>query len=438
MAPSYLGVGASGKPGAVHTAAYGYAVVRQFSEAGELDRGLRAIVPEEAAIVQRIFRDYVAGMSPRRIAMALNAEGIPGPGGGAWYNSSILGRAKRGDGLLRNQLYIGKLVWRRRVNAKDPTTGATVRRDADPDTYVVREVPSLRIIDDELWGRVQQRLNAEAAPVKGNQPAFWDRRRPRHLLSGKVICGGCGRPFSVFGQDYLGCNAARHGTCHNRRTIRRPALEARVLDSLGRQLMDPGRVAEFVATFHAEWNRLAAEARAQVNVEQRERAALDRKIANLVDAISEGRSSQALRAKLTELEGQRAKLGEAPEPALSPAPLLQPSIASTYAAKVADLRSALAVGANPEAMEAARALIERVVVHPPEIDDDPPRIELIGELMALLTTAGLGANDNRAGASRPDPVLELFVSSVKAAPGAKPRSSLILSAPSIRTTTRAV
>ena len=42
-------------------------------------RGQREVHPEEAAIVQRIFRAFVAGVSPKAIAKILNAEQIPGP-----------------------------------------------------------------------------------------------------------------------------------------------------------------------------------------------------------------------------------------------------------------------------------------------------------------------------------------------------------------------
>ena len=253
--------------------AYGYSVVRKLKDDGERDRGLRAIDAEQAVVVRRIFQSYAAGASPRRIASALNAEGIKGPHGGAWFSSTVRGRAVRKDGLLRNELYIGRLVWRRRVNAKDPVSGARVRRDNRPDRYLVVEVPHLRIIDDELWRRVQARLQRETAPVRegpdGTHPAFWLRRRPRHLLSGKVFCGVCGRPLSLFGRDYLGCKAAAHGTCRNRRTIRRAMLQDRVMDTLGRELMQPGLVAEFVAEFNREWHRLVTEAKAQAGADMR-------------------------------------------------------------------------------------------------------------------------------------------------------------------------
>ena len=56
--------------------AYGYQVVPQAKDAK--DGGERRIVPAEAAIVVRIFRDYAAGRSARQIAHRLNEEGVPG------------------------------------------------------------------------------------------------------------------------------------------------------------------------------------------------------------------------------------------------------------------------------------------------------------------------------------------------------------------------
>jgi site-specific DNA recombinase len=80
---------------------YGYRVLR-----GADSTGARAIVEHEAAIVLQIFRDYVAGVSPRAIAKALNAARIPGPGSGSWGPSTIHGHAGRGPGVLNNELYV--------------------------------------------------------------------------------------------------------------------------------------------------------------------------------------------------------------------------------------------------------------------------------------------------------------------------------------------
>jgi DNA invertase Pin-like site-specific DNA recombinase len=404
--------------------AYGYSVLRKLSDDGELDRGLRCIDVDQAAVVRRIFEAYAGGASPRRIAQALNAEGIPGPGGGIWYDASIRGRPKRQDGILRNELYVGRIVWRRRTNSKDPKDGGTVRRDANPETFLRAEAPHLRIIDDALWIRVQQRLVADAAPQTPGRlkprHAFWDRRRPRHLLSQKVICGGCGRSFTPTGKDYLGCPAAHNGSCRNVSTVRRLSLEAQVMELLHRQLMQPDILADFLGSLRDEYERLSCEMQAKAAAGQRERAALDRKIANLVDAISDGRSSPALLSKLKELEAVRSTRDDAAIPAYATAPAFEPHMAETYAGRIADLTTALQHGEDPEGLELARALIDKVVVHPPRSDGDPPGIELAGELMALLQAAGVPGAASADNARELDPVLALFVSSVKEGPGAEP------------------
>src|SRR6266581_1904448 len=89
--------------------------------------------------------------------------------------------------------------------------------------------------------------------------------------------------------------------CRNRRTIRRAVLQDRVMDGLRCQLMQPDLVEEFIVAFNQEWRRLAGEAKARAAAHQRERVSLDRKIANLIEAISDGRSSPAIMAKLAEL-----------------------------------------------------------------------------------------------------------------------------------------
>jgi site-specific DNA recombinase len=143
-------------------------------------------------------------------------------------------------------------------------------------------------------------------PRGGNGQAatgFWDRRRPRHVLTGKVFCGCCGRAAALVGQDYLGCRAAKQAACRNTHTIRRGVIEAGVLAALGGQLMQPELLAEFIAAYNDEWKRLAAETKGQADVHRRERASIERKIANLVDAVASGKASASLLAKIEELEG---------------------------------------------------------------------------------------------------------------------------------------
>jgi site-specific DNA recombinase len=129
---------------------YGYRIAAERDAAGNPIPGGRDIDASEAEIVVRIFREYAAGLSPRAIARRLNADGIPGPGGRPWGDTTIRGHALRRTGLLHNDLYIGRLVWNRQRYVKDPQTGRRVARLNPESAWILHEVPDLRIVDDEL------------------------------------------------------------------------------------------------------------------------------------------------------------------------------------------------------------------------------------------------------------------------------------------------
>ena len=68
---------------------YGYDVVRSLDKRGDPVRGDRIINQQHAAVVRRIFTMFAAGSSPIAIAKALNADGIPGPEGRTWRDTTI-------------------------------------------------------------------------------------------------------------------------------------------------------------------------------------------------------------------------------------------------------------------------------------------------------------------------------------------------------------
>jgi site-specific DNA recombinase len=207
---------------------YGYGVVREHDARGELIRGGRVINEEQARIVRRIIGEFVGGKSPRAIAGGLNADGILGPGGRRWSDTTIRGHTERGTGVLHNELYVGRYVWNRLRYIKDPRTGRRVSRLNPRSKWRIKELPHLRIVDDGLWEQAQARLGMiRESPrvVKARAKEFWRHRRAKHLLTGVAHCGVCGSPVAAIGRDYLRCGAAhRQGACSNKASIRRPIL----------------------------------------------------------------------------------------------------------------------------------------------------------------------------------------------------------------------
>jgi DNA invertase Pin-like site-specific DNA recombinase len=237
---------------------YGYDVVREIDAGGEPICGGREINEAESAIVRRVFTEFAAGQSPRRIAVELNREHRPGPRGGEWDASTINGNAARGTGVLNNELYIGKLVWNRLRYVKDPATGRRISRLNDRDQWIIREVAELRIVPQHLWDAVKQRqetLKRDTRPDLREKP-FWAQRRPRFLVTGLAKCGACGASYVKISRRLFGCAAARNrGTCANRLNIRLEALEELILDGLRHHLMAPDLFKVFCEEFHREVNR---------------------------------------------------------------------------------------------------------------------------------------------------------------------------------------
>ena len=376
---------------------YGYDIVTTADAAGEPERGERTINEVEAGIVRRVFREFASGVSPRTIARRLNTENIPCPSGKLWTDSTVRGQAKRGTGLINNELYIGRLVWNRLRYVKNPETGKRVSRINPREKWIVTEVPELRIVDDELWQAVKDRqkelTEQYAAVIEATQKARANRlngtHRPRHLLSGLLECGACAGPYAMCGQDRYGCsNHVMNGSCSNGRGIRREVLEERVLAGLKDRLMAPETAADAVRAWAEEINRRNRERSASSEADRKELAGIEKKMATMISVIEDGGYVKGMVDRLRELEARQEELNQRLEALPPDTPDIHPNIADVYRRKVARLAHALG---KPEERDAAastiRDLIERIVLTPGAKRGEL-EITLRGDLGTILQWAG--------------------------------------------------
>ncbi|MFD0860528.1 recombinase family protein [Roseovarius aquimarinus] len=376
--------------------AYGYHNVLRYDAAGEPIRGERKVDPAESDVVRRIFADYATGLSPKKIAEALNSEGVPGPSGRGWGASTLHGNRERGTGILNNELYIGRQIWNRLSYVKDPETGKRVSRLNPQEEWVVTDVPELRIIDQELWDAARSRQGAMR--VKDTSIPIWDRRRPMTLFSGLMTCGTCGGGFSKISQTSFGCSTARNkgkAVCGNMATIAQAELERLVLDALQTQLMDQKALAVFCEEYARERNRLQSQACAARASLEKELATAKRDHAKLIDAIIAGVPAEQVKDRMLTLDARRIELEGLLARTATPSPVrIHPRMAETYRAKVVTMIDKLK---HPdgmlEAKEALRGLIDRIVLQP-TAPDGRLAIHLEGALAALLML-GLGGARQR-------------------------------------------
>ncbi len=403
---------------------YGYDVVRSLNADGMPITGEREINPTQAAVIQRIFKDYALGKSPRAIAIALNAEGIPGPKQAGWGQSTINGNPKRGTGILNNELYIGRLVWNRLTYVSDPTSNKRVSRPNEAEDIIVRELPGARIIDQALWQSVKDRQAAsghgEASPrqkatTKADAPGFWSHQRPRYLLTGLMKCGACGGGYSKISKNLFGCAAARNkGTCDNRLNIRTDEVEDIVLAGLKHRLMAPEIYKEFVAAFIAERNAIVAQHNAKFIDAKAEISEIKTKLAAFMNAILKEGASRSISAMISTLEAREDELNAILAKQEAPEPSLMPNLADIYHAKVAALHEALVDPANKdEAFGIIRTLIDEVRLIP---ESGQLRVDLRGALAGILSLAYNDKPHLRRGA---DGSVSVLVEQMKLVAGAR-------------------
>ena len=371
---------------------FGYNVVKQLDARGDPIRGDREINEAEANVVRRIFREFAAGVGPRTIARTLNEEGVPGPAGKLWSDTTIRGHVKRGTGLVNNELYIGRLIWNRLRYIKDPSTGKRVSRLNPESEWITKDVPKLRIVDDELWQSVRVRQGeiaekfanvTEAVRKHHKKNRLNGTRRPKSLLSGLVFCGCCGGPYSLRGADRFACsNHISKGACSNSRTIPREELEARVLSGLKDRMMAPGIVEEAMRAYAEETNRLNRERRSSGDAWKAELVKIEKQIRGIIEAIKAGMFHESMKAEMDTLEARKEELNSLLADAPEDTPDILPSASAIYAKKVSALTKALnRKEERQEAAETLRGLIEKISLTP-----GPERGEIYATLHGELGT----------------------------------------------------
>ncbi|MFT4089952.1 MAG: recombinase family protein [Asticcacaulis sp.] len=390
---------------------FGYNVVKQLDARGDPIRGDREINEAEANVVRRIFREFASGIGPRTIARTLNEEGVPGPAGKLWSDTTIRGHVKRGTGLVNNELYIGRLIWNRLRYIKDPSTGKRVSRLNPESEWIIKDVPELRIVDDELWQSVRVRQGkiaekyanvTEAVRKHHKKNRLNGTRRPKSLLSGLVFCGCCGGPYSLRGADRFACsNHISKGACSNSRTIPREDLEARVLSGLKDRMMAPEIVEEAMRAYAEETNRLNRERRSSGDAWKAELVKIEKQIRGIIEAIKAGMFHESMKAEMDTLEARKTELNALLADAPEDTPDILPSASAIYAKKVSALTEALnRKEERQEAAETLRGLIEKILLTP-----GPERGEIYatlhGELGTILNWTEQQAIGNTAKTTKP-------------------------------------
>lgn len=146
------------------------------------------IIPEQAEVVQRIYREFLAGASIRMIASSLVNDQIPNKAGEViWHKSTI-------RNILTNEKYCGDVLTQK-TYVEDCIEGKIYRNHGKLPQYLIQDHHE-GIVSHDIFNRVQAemaRRNAQTSPSdKIKTPGHY---ASKYALSERLICGECGNRY---------------------------------------------------------------------------------------------------------------------------------------------------------------------------------------------------------------------------------------------------
>ncbi len=145
------------------------------------------VIPQQAEIIKRIFREYTNGMSSTMIARRLNDEELKSFSGSKWWHNTI-------TNLIKDERLRGYFI-------------RTVDSTKIPDIYP-------EIIDGELFTIANRILQVNSVGIKGRPRENNKTREIKNIITGFVLCGKCGSKVTTSknprGVSYVKCRGRRN------------------------------------------------------------------------------------------------------------------------------------------------------------------------------------------------------------------------------------
>lgn len=144
-------------------------------------KGVYTIVPEEAELVKRIFREYLDGAGSGQICKNLDDDGIPPRRGERWHPTTI----RR---ILTNYNYTGNLILQKTFRENHMVKCSTVNDGQLPKYHA--ENSHEAIIDMDTFMAVQAEMERRSKAYKPK-----DTSKKQYPYTGLIVCVKCGKNY---------------------------------------------------------------------------------------------------------------------------------------------------------------------------------------------------------------------------------------------------
>ncbi|WP_082413700.1 recombinase family protein [Thermoanaerobacter thermohydrosulfuricus] len=314
----------------------------------------------EARAVRMIFEMYAAGKGYSDIIRAMNDSGFRTKTGRHFGKNSI-------HEILRNEKYRGIYIYNRTASKEAGKRNHHKSKSEDEIIRIEGGIP--RIIDDETWERVQERMKRNKKGVNSAKETY--------LLSGLIYCGKCGgamtgnrRHSGTTKNLYVNyeCSTRKRTKACNMKSISKDYVENIVIEHLEKNVFSPEaieklvkKISEYAASRNVEINR-------DIKLFTDQLAGVQTEINNIVNAIAAGMFHPSMKEKMDELETKKAnltiKLEEAKLQAQTHAPT--EDMIRKYLQKDADIRNK-----SPEEQKRIiQTYVKKIIVYDDKVDID--------------------------------------------------------------------
>lgn len=237
------------------------------------EEGNLVVVPEEAVIVKRIYREYLEGKSIIQIAKGLEVDGIKTVTGLSQWNVGTI------DRMLSNEKFCGDACMQKTYTVDFLTKKRVKNKGYVPQYYI--EDNHEAIIPKELFNQVQVEKTRRASLHKASiarkakkEKQEKSKYSSKYVLTELLICAECGHAYrrqtwSKYGQktavwrceDRLKQGASSR--CQNSPTLKEEQLHDAIMNAINKVVDNSG---EFIGTFRENVIRVIGNYSAQSGV----------------------------------------------------------------------------------------------------------------------------------------------------------------------------
>lgn len=257
---------------------------------------------KEAEAVKLIFSMYDSGNGYMTIINKLNSLGYKTKKGLPFSKNSLYE-------ILRNPKYYGCYVYNRACSA-DIYGKRSPHRHKSLDEQIIVENGVPAIIDEELWQRVQEKMD------KNKRLGGSFKAKKVYLLSGKIRCGICHSAYhGNFRRpdpnreyySYRCCNRDMKGdhVCHNRE-IKKEDIEAFVLSQIERFFFSDSLIPTLTKNLNAYIQKTSQSANSDKILYESRLKELKQSRENIVNAVAQSGFAEVFSDKLKQLESEIA------------------------------------------------------------------------------------------------------------------------------------